>query len=97
MTLLCRTTVSRFGNSRAVIIPKNVSDFPIKSKVDLFETANGILIKPVGEWSAEAQSKIIGDIISFVGSADDREPLPDNFAALYCVDDNRDDLDFTGV
>ncbi|MCL2051074.1 MAG: hypothetical protein FWG91_05030 [Lachnospiraceae bacterium] len=85
MDLVCRTTVSRFGNSRAVIIPKSVTDFPLKAKIDLFKTDEGILIKPVkavDEWSAEKQIAIINDILAFVGSNEDNEPLPDNFIEL---------------
>ncbi|MCL2088947.1 MAG: AbrB/MazE/SpoVT family DNA-binding domain-containing protein [Oscillospiraceae bacterium] len=97
MNLVCRTTVSRFGNSRAVVIPKSISKFQLKSKIDLYETSNGILIKPVGEWSAEKQNAIISDILAFSGSDKDNEPIPDNFAATYCSDDNTDHLDFSGL
>jgi antitoxin component of MazEF toxin-antitoxin module len=97
MDLVCRTTVSRFGNSRAVIIPKSVPDFPLKSKIDLYKTDEGILIKPANEWSAERQSEIIKKTLAFIGSDEDNEPLPDDFIERYCTDDNIDDLDFSGL
>ncbi|MCL2107862.1 MAG: hypothetical protein FWH20_00765 [Oscillospiraceae bacterium] len=98
MDLMCRTTVSQFGNSWAVIIPKTVSDLPPKSEIDLFKTDEGILIKPVGEWSLEKQQKVINDLLLFVNSPEnDEEPIPDNFIELYCTDDNKDDLDFSGL
>ena len=98
MDLVCRTTVSRFGNSRAVIIPKSVEDFPLKSKIDLFKTDEGILIKPVSEWSFEKQNKAITDLLLFAASQENaEEPIPDDFIERYCTDDNRDDLDFSGL
>ncbi|MDR0197347.1 MAG: hypothetical protein LBI36_03915 [Oscillospiraceae bacterium] len=98
MDLICRTTVSRFGNSRAVIIPKSVSDFPLKSKIDLFKTGEGILIKPVEEWSLEKQNKAISDLLLFAASPEnDEEPIPDDFIERYCTDDNTEDLDFSGL
>jgi antitoxin component of MazEF toxin-antitoxin module len=100
MELVCRTNVSKYGNSRAVIIPKNVEDFPIKSKIDLYKTDYGILIRPVrsvSEWSAERQSAVINDILAFAGSNEDNEPLTEKFIEQYCNDDNNDDLDFSGM
>jgi len=94
MDLVCRTTVSRFGNSRAVIIPKNISDFPVKSKIDLFKTADGILIRPVIEWSADKQIEAVDALLSYVSSPEN-EPLPDDFEKKYLTDDNADDLDFS--
>ncbi|MCL2087839.1 MAG: hypothetical protein FWH05_09655 [Oscillospiraceae bacterium] len=95
MDLVCRTTVSRFGNSRAVIIPKTVPAFPLKSKIELYSTTDGIFIKPVGGWSAEKQSEIIREIIAFTGSDEDDEPITEDFIERYCKDDNIDDLNFS--
>ena len=96
MNLLCRTTFSRIGNSQAVIIPQKVMKsmkIPTKSKVELFETNDGIFIKPVREWSAQRQSEIIRDIVAFAGTSEDDECFsPEEFIATYCSekDDSQD-------
>jgi antitoxin component of MazEF toxin-antitoxin module len=96
MNLLCRTTFSQVGNSQAVIIPKKYLEslkIPAKSKVELFETHDGIFIKPIREWSAVKQRQIIDDIVSFVNSPEDDELCdPDEFITAYCCekDDNKD-------
>jgi antitoxin component of MazEF toxin-antitoxin module len=96
MNLLCRTTFSQVGNSQAVIIPQKFMKslkIPAKSKVEIFETHDGIFIKPVREWSAEKQSQIINDIVSFVGSQEDNELCdPNEFITAYCreKDDEKD-------
>ena len=97
MNLLCRSTVSRLGNSSAVVIPKKVLaslNIALKSKIDVFETEDGILLKPVAEWSAERQTAIISDIVSFVQSPEDNEIIPDDFLDTYCRDNNEEDLNF---
>jgi antitoxin component of MazEF toxin-antitoxin module len=100
MTLLCRTNFSKVGNSQAVIIPKKYLDFlniPMKSKVDLYETPDGIFIKPVREWSAEKQSDIINDILAFVGSPEDDELIPDDFIETYCHEKDDDSIDWESM
>jgi antitoxin component of MazEF toxin-antitoxin module len=100
MNLLCRTTFSQVGNSQAVIIPKKFMEIlkiPAKSKVELFETHDGIFIKPVREWSAEKQKQIIDDIVSFVGSPEDDELCdPNEFISTFCHEED-DDKDWGKV
>jgi antitoxin component of MazEF toxin-antitoxin module len=100
MTLLCRTAFSQVGNSQAVIIPKKFMEslkIPVKSNVELYETQDGIFIKPVREWSAKIQNQVIEEIIELVGSSKDNEPLPENFVDVYCNDQNNDNIDWDKV
>ena len=100
MTFFHRTTLSTLGNSSAVILPKkllNTFNIPSRSKIDLFETDDGILIKPTLDWTAENQTETISDFVAFALSTKDSEPLPENFIESYCRDKCCDKLDFTGL
>jgi virulence-associated protein VagC len=100
MSLLHRTTLTQVGNSQAVIIPRKyltAFNFSVKSKVDLFETADGLLIKPVDNKLDEFMQRQHEIIANFINSADDDEYIdPDEFIAEYCTDNNSDDWERLG-
>ena len=89
-----RSALAPFGNSRGVVFPqellKSSKFFGAEKKkipVDIIETDEGFLVKPVPEWSQERQVQGVLNFLNAVDNLSDEERnlLPDGeeFERLY--------------
>jgi hypothetical protein len=87
-----RSNISVVGNSRYAFLPKNFLNSLIfshfntskeKIPVDLIDTPNGILIRPLQEWSAENQLNAGLKLLQVIKETKDTEPIPENFAEEF--------------
>jgi hypothetical protein len=89
-----RSALAPFGNSRGIVFPqellKTSKFFDSEKKkipVDIIETDEGFLVKPVPEWSQERQLNGVLEFLKAVDNLPDgeRDLLPDGeeFEALY--------------
>ena len=89
-----RSALAPFGNSRGIVFPQELlksSKFfcPEKKKipVDIIETDEGFLVKPIPEWSQERQAQGVMEFLNAVDnlSNEEKNTLPDGeeFEKLY--------------
>jgi len=89
-----RSSLAPFGNSRGVVFPQELlkasRHFDAERKkipVDIIETDEGFLVKPVPEWSQERQVQGASKLLKAISglSVNEKDALPDaeEFERLY--------------